>query len=281
MAESSSKTVNKEALKQEEKIKAQLKNIKHKIVVMSGKGGVGKSTFTVNLAVAFASKGYEVGILDGDLHGPCVPKMLGLEGAKPAVSPIGVLPLRGPLGIKVMSIEFFLPTSDQPVIWRGPLKMAALRQFFADVVWEKLDYLFIDLPPGTGDEPLSIMQMIPDLDGVIIVTAPSKVSALVVKKAINMAKKLNIPVIGVVENMSGFVCPNCGAKYDILGSGGGEEAAKDMNIPFLGKVPIDPSIAQNADLGLPFVLNNPDSIATKSFQQVVSKIETYIENHTA
>jgi Mrp family chromosome partitioning ATPase len=194
---------------EQQKLKDRMGKIKHKIAVISGKGGVGKSTVTVNLAAAFAQKGYKVGILDADIHGPSVPRLLGLEGQQIKYGPLGAFPVDGILGLKVMSIDFFLP-EEAPTIWRGPLKMKAIHQFLSDIVWGELDFLFIDLPPGTGDEPLSIAQLLPELDGLVIVTMPSQLSSSVVKKAITFAERLNMPIIGVVENMSGFICPHCG-----------------------------------------------------------------------
>src|SRR5208337_3020472 len=239
---------NQQQSEEQQKLKDRMGKIKHKIAVISGKGGVGKSTITVNLAAAFAQKGYKVGILDADIHGPSVPRLLGLEGQSVKASPVGAFPVDGPFSLKVMSIDFFLP-EEAPTIWRGPLKMKAIRQFLSDIVWGELDFLFIDLPPGTGDEPLSIAQLLPDLDGVVIVTMPSQLSSSVVKKAITFAERLNMPIIGVVENMSGFVCPHCGVKTEIFQSGGGEKMAKEMSVPFLGSIPIDPKIGVDSDKG--------------------------------
>ena len=235
-----------------------MKKIKHKIAVISGKGGVGKSVTAVNLAIAFAMKGHEdrVGLLDADLHGPCVPKMLGMEKEKLKVGPIGALPAVGPLGIKVASMAFVLEGKEVPVIWRGPLKMRAIQQFLSEIVWGELDFLFIDLPPGTGDEPLSVLKLLPEMDGVVIVTIPSEVSQDVVGKAITFSRQLNVPIIGVVENMSGFVCPDCGKETDIFKIGGGEKVAKDYGVPFLGKIPLDPRICEASDLGHPFVVEH-------------------------
>mgnify|MGYP000235734817 CR=1 FL=1 len=260
---------------EDEKLKSRLNKINHKIAVISGKGGVGKTVVTVNLAASFAMYGYDwrVGILDADIHGPSVPKMLGLSGHRLEAGPPGIFPVTGPLGIKVVSMDFLLPTEDSPVIWRGPLKMAAIRQFLSDIVWGPLDFLFIDLPPGTGDEPLSVIQLIPDMDGVVIVTIPSEVSQLVVKKAVTFAKQLKVPVIGIIENMSGFICPKCGAEIDIFRKGGGKEVAEKLNVPFLGSVPIDPRICEDSDKGVPFVVENADSPAAKAFKAIVLKIE--------
>src|SRR4030065_1851466 len=201
----------KEMLEQEQKVRERMNKIRHKIAVISGKGGVGKSTVTVNLAMAFAMHGHvnHVGILDADIHGPSVPKMLGIAGQRLQVGPLGAFPASGPLGIKVVSMDFLLPDENSPVIWRGPLKMTAIRQFLSDIVWGDLDILSIDLQPGTGDEPLSIAQLLPEMDGVVIVTMPSELSRAVVKKAITFARRLGKPIIGVVENMSGFICTDC------------------------------------------------------------------------
>jgi len=250
---------------EEQMLKFRMEKIKHKVAVISGKGGVGKSTVTVNLAIAFALHGYRVGILDADIHGPSIPKMLGLTGQRLEAGPPGVFPAVGPFNIKVVSIGFLLPDDTTPVIWRGPLKMTAIRQFLSDVVWGELDLLLIDLPPGTGDEPLSVAQLLPEMDGVIIVTIPSEVSQIVVKKAVMFAKKLGLQIIGVIENMSGFICPNCGARIDIFQSGGGRRIAEEMGIPFLGSIPIDQKICEDSDKGVPFIAEHKDSQASKVF----------------
>ena len=226
----------KQESEQQQNLKNRMAKIKHKIAIISGKGGVGKSTVTVNLATAFAMQGKRVGVLDADIHGPSVPKLLGLEGQQVESGPTGALPVNGPLGMKVMSIDFFLP-EQAPTIWRGPLKMRAIRQFLSDIEWGELDFLFIDLPPGTGDEPLSIAQLLPDIDGVVIVTMPSGLSSSIVKKAITFAERLKMPIIGVVENMSGFVCPHCGKKTEIFQSGGGKKMSEETGVPFLGSIP--------------------------------------------
>ncbi len=260
-------------------LEGKMKKIKHKIAVISGKGGVGKSTVTVNLAIAFAAHGYanSVGILDADITGPCVPKILGVKGQRLQGASEGIFPALGPLGIKVVSMDFLLPNDEAPVIWRGPLKMKAIQQFLSDISWGELDFLFIDLPPGTGDEPLSVMQLLPNMDGVVIVTIPSEVSQLVVKKAVTFARRLNVPIIGIVENMSGFVCPKCGENIDIFKAGGGEKIAADLDIPFLGKIPIDPEICKDSDKGSPFVIEHAQSQASKVFMEVVGKVEDFLE----
>jgi len=268
----------KQFLEQEEKLKARMSKIKHKIAVISGKGGVGKSTVTVNLAAAFAMHGHadSVGILDADIHGPSVPKIIGLTGQRLQAGPPGIFPATGPLGIKVVSMEFLLPDENAPVIWRGPLKMVAIRQFLSDIVWGDLDFLLIDLPPGTGDEPLSVAQLLPEMDGVVIVTIPSEVSQIVVKKAVTFARKLSLPIIGIVENMSGFVCPKCGAKIDIFRSGGGKKISEELGTPFLGSVPIDQKVCEDSDKGRPFIMEHSDSPASKAFMEIVKRIEAFL-----
>jgi ATP-binding protein involved in chromosome partitioning len=266
-------------MEQEQRLRLKMRKIKHKIAVISGKGGVGKSMVAVNLAVAFAMHGHagHVGILDADLHGPSVPRMLGLLGEKLQSGPPGVFPPSGKLGIKVVSMDFLLPDENSPVIWRGPLKMTAIRQFLSDIVWGDLDILLIDLPPGTGDEPLSVAQLLPDMDGVVIVTIPSEVSQVVVKKSVSFARQLGMPIIGVIENMSGFVCPHCGSRVDIFEAGGGRKIADDLSIPFLGSIPIDQKICEDADRGEAFIISHPASAASKSFLDIVKKIEDFLK----
>ena len=267
---------------QQKSLRIRMNKVKHKIAIISGKGGVGKTLVTVNLATTFAKNGRpgRVGILDADIHGPCVPKMLGIKGQTLQSGPPGIFPAIGPLGIKVVSMDFLLPNQESPVIWRGPLKMTAIRQFLSDIVWGELDFLFIDLPPGTGDEPLSVMQLLPEMDGVVIVTIPSEVSQDVVKKAVTFTRMLNVPVIGIVENMSGFICPNCGAQTNIFKVGGGEKISMELEVPFLGRVPIDPKICEDSDRGMPFVIEHTDSPAAKAFMKIVEKIEDFLKGKT-
>ena len=264
---------------QMKKLRENMKKIDHKVAVISGKGGVGKSTVTVNLAMAFALHGYanSVGILDADITGPCIPKMLALKDRQIQSTSEGLYPVVGPLGIRVVSMGFLLPSDETPVIWRGPLKMSAIRQFLSDIAWGELKFLLIDLPPGTGDEPLSIMQLIPEMDGVVIVTIPSEVSQVVVKKAVTFSRKLKMPIFGIIENMSGFICPECGKKINIFKTGGGEKIAQELNTPFLGKIPIDPEICSDSDSGKPFIMNHPDSPSSKAFMEIVQKIETSLK----
>jgi len=272
------KEKNVQFSEKDQKLKKNMGHIKHKIAVISGKGGVGKSTVAANLAMAFSLQGYKdrVGILDVDIHGPCIPKLLGVKGKKCPISPLGALPVTGPEGIKVVSMDFLVKNQETPVIWRGPLKMQVIRQFLSDFMWGDLDFLFIDAPPGTGDEPLSVMQLIPDMDGTIIVTIPSEVSEDVVKKAVSFSRQMGIPVIGIIENMSGFTCPKCGEKINILGAGGGKRLAKDLNVPFLGQIPIDPEICEEADKGIPFVTGHVDSPASEAFKEIVKKVEDFL-----
>jgi ATP-binding protein involved in chromosome partitioning len=268
-----------DAQRQQKKIKQNLEKIKYKIAVISGKGGVGKSTVTANLAMAFAMQGKKVGVLDADIHGPCMPKMLGLKGQKLTGNlNQGLSPVTGRLGIKVVSVDFLLNDDATPIIWRGPLKMRLIQQFLSDIDWGELDYLFVDLPPGTGDEPLSIMQSISDMDGVVIVTMPSELSEAVVKKSVTFAKEVGVPIIGIIENLSGFVCPDCGKKIDIFRSGGGKRIAQDLSVPYLGSIPIDPRVCNDADNGVPFIAENPDMPTAKAFAEIVTQAAFFLTN---
>ncbi|HHF99017.1 MAG TPA: ATP-binding protein [Candidatus Aerophobetes bacterium] len=258
---------------QQEKIKENMKRIFHKLIIISGKGGVGKSTVATNLAFSLALKEKKVGLLDVDIHGPNVPKMVGAEGKKLGVLPDGKIePIFVPPGVKVISISPLLKDSDTPVIWRGPLKMKAISQFLADVDWGELDYLIVDSPPGTGDEPLSVAQLIPSLTGAIIVTTPQEVALLDAKKAVNFARALNIPIIGIIENMSWFVCPKCGERIELFKTGGGEKAAQKLGITFLGKVPFDPDIVKSGDRGEPFVFAHKESTTCGYMEEIVNNI---------
>jgi ATP-binding protein involved in chromosome partitioning len=210
--------------------------------------------------------------LDSDLHGPTIPKLLGIENNKPVPSDEGINPVIVTPSLKVMSIGLLLTENDSPVIWRGPLKMGAIKQFIGEVNWGELDYLIVDLPPGTGDEPLSIIQLIPKNDGAIIVTTPQDVALLSVRKSINFVKKMNMPIIGIIENMSGFKCPHCGKEIEIFKRGGGLKASKDFNVPYLGRIPLDSQIVLTGDSGEPFIVKNK-SIASKSFGEITENIE--------
>jgi ATP-binding protein involved in chromosome partitioning len=262
----------------DKRVTEHLGKIRYKIMVMSGKGGVGKSTVAVNLAAVLAMEGLRIGILDADIHGPNVPKMWGadwrpLQSEGEGIRPIEVLP-----NVKLISMGFLLPNPDSPVVWRGPIKHTAIKQFLGDVEWGDLDFLIIDLPPGTGDEPLSVAHLIKEVDGSIIVTTPQDVALLDSRKSVNFSRMLKVPVIGIVENMSGLRCPECGHLIPLFKIGGGEKAAKDLKVPFLGRVPIDPEVVQKSDSGTPYVAAYPDSEATKAFQAIAEKSKAFLES---
>jgi len=241
-----------------------------KYVVMSGKGGVGKSTVAVNLAASLALSGKRVGLLDVDIHGPSVPTMLGLGKSELAVEGERILPVvvdeLG--GLKVMSIAFMLSAEDAPVIWRGPAKNGVIRQFLEDVDWGDLDCLVVDCPPGTGDEPLSVIQLIGNADGAILVTTPQNVAAVDVSKSVNFCRQLNLPVTGIVENMAGFVCPHCGEVTYVFDRDGGKRLAERYDVPFLGSIPLDPAIAESGDEGKPYVSRFADSPVSAVYNEV-------------
>lgn len=269
---------NKEKNDQEEKrLNDTLAQIKHKIIVLSGKGGVGKSTVAVNLAAALSEAGYRTGIMDVDIHGPSVPKLLGIDRIPLDNSKNMITPIQYSNKLKVMSIGSIMPDKDEPVIWRGPLKHNAIKQFIMDVEWGDLDYLIVDSPPGTGDEPLSVCHLIKDPDGAVIVTTPQDVSLLDVRKSVTFCKRINLPVLGVVENMSGFQCPHCAGSIDIFKTGGGETMAADMGVPFLGRIPLDPGITAGGDNGKPFASEAGESIPVKNFKSIVEKLISKIE----
>ncbi len=262
-----------EAYAERQQLMRRMCRIKHKIVVLSGKGGVGKSTVAVNLAISLASAGKQVGLLDVDIHGPSIPRLLNLEGQQ-ATGKGGdtLLPMIYDDNLKVMSIGFLLRERDAAVIWRGPMKYGVIKQFLKDVEWGDLDYLVVDSPPGTGDEPLSVCQLIEGLEGAIIVTTPQELALLDVRKSISFCQTLKVPVLGVIENMSGFVCPNCGEVTDIFKRGGAERMAAEMGVPFLGRVPLDPALVVAGDKGMPFAVANSQTETAKTFGQVIQPI---------
>lgn len=222
-------------------------DVKHVIGIVSGKGGVGKSFVTASLANQMAKKGYKVGILDADITGPSIPKMFGVHG--PAMgSEMGILPIAAEDGTKIMSINLLMEDEEAPVIWRGPVISGMVKQFWTDVIWGELDYLFVDMPPGTGDVPLTVFQSLP-LDGIVIVSSPQDLVQMIVKKAYHMAKSMNVPILGIVENYSYLVCPDCGKKISVFGERHIEEIAGKMDLKVLGKMPIDPSLAELSDKG--------------------------------
>ncbi|NHI94777.1 MAG: ATP-binding protein [Candidatus Lokiarchaeota archaeon] len=252
-----------------------MSKIKFKIVVMSGKGGVGKSTVASNLAMALALNGFTVGLIDADITGPNIPKMMGIPPDHlPNVDSDQkkIIPVIGPLNIKIMSMAFLLQDPDTPIIWRGPLKMGAINQFLNDVEWGNLDFLIVDLPPGTSDETISILQLIKGARA-IVVTTPQDVALMDSRKAITMALKMMDGVLGVIENMSGYVCPHCGKDIDIFGKDGGKFAANELGVPFLGAIPIDPDIRKDSDKGSPYVVKHNESLAKKAFDNIVKTIK--------
>ncbi len=250
--------------------------VRHVVLVLSGKGGVGKTTVAANLAFAFANHGFATGLLDLDIHGPDIPEILGLEGRhmtsydRKHIEPVEVTG-----NLAVVSIAFLLPEESSAVIWRGPMKAGVIRQFLEDVDWGELDYLVVDLPPGTGDEALTVAQLAPNIAGAVIVTTPQDVAVLDIKKAITFARTIDLPVIGIIENMSGMVCPHCGKNIDLFGSGGGRRAAAEMNVPFLGEIPVDPEIRKAADEGRPYLIRGP---GTAPDDPTWTKVDAVMEN---
>ena len=261
-------------------INSSLGKIKHKILVMSGKGGVGKSTVSVNLSLALAAKGYKVGLMDVDLHGPDICRMLNLT-QKLKDEDVSQQKLLPPMiyneNLKVISLEYMMENRDDAIIWRGPLKIQAIRQFIADLDWGDLDYLIIDSPPGTGDEPLTVAQTIKDSHA-LVVTTPQEVSLADVRKSLNFCKHVKMDVVGMVENMSGFVCPHCNETVEIFKSGGGEKTAADYDVRFLGRIPLDPKVVDAGDEGKPYLSSDEDTPATRAFDEVVANVEDALKN---
>lgn len=280
------------------------KKIKHKIMVLSGKGGVGKSTVSTGLALSLAQQGHKVGILDIDITGPNVPKMMGLDGKRLHVEGGRIHPAQGHLGVKVISMAFLLDDDDTPVVWRGPIKLGAIQQFIGDVEWGNLDYLVIDFPPGTSDEPLTVAQSLPDIDGMVIVTTPQDVALMDSRKSIGFAESLKVPVLGVVENMSGYTIngksvPNStveiagpGGKsistqtddegnfsvvVDIFKKGGGKSTAEEFSVPYLGALPFDPGFVRGGDDGVHRIVSEPEGHSAKAFSEVVAAIQEQID----
>ncbi|MGD9236972.1 MAG: Mrp/NBP35 family ATP-binding protein [Desulfobacterales bacterium] len=252
-------------------VKSALQKIKHKIIVMSGKGGVGKTSTAVNLSLALADAGNKVGIMDVDLHGPDVPRMLGLDGMPELMSNKKLSPLKYSENLSVMSIESFIPGKDDAIIWRGPMKYSAIRQFIGDVEWGDLDFLVIDSPPGTGDEPLTVAQIVSDARAVIV-TTPQEIALADVRKSINFCKTLKMEIFGLVENMSGLSCPHCGEMIDLFGSGGGERTAKQTGIRFLGRIPFDPNVVACGDSGACYQKVHADTAVSRAYAEVAQKL---------
>lgn len=252
-------------------IRRRLCRIRHKVLVLSGKGGVGKSTVAVNLAAAWSLAGLRVGLLDVDIHGPSVPTMLHRERAQLETEDDALLPVE--IGdLKIMSIGFLLRHEDDAVIWRGPMKMGVIKKFLKDVAWDDLDILVIDCPPGTGDEPLSVAQLIPDADGAIVVTTPQAVALADVRRSIDFCRQLKLPVLGVVENMSGFTCPQCGACVALFKQDGGERMAEESGVPFLGRIPIDPAIVEACDAGQVYINHMTGQPVIEAFGRVAKAV---------
>ena len=256
---------------QDAALKDSLSRIKNKLMIMSGKGGVGKTSTSVNLAVALARLGYRVGLMDVDLHGPDIPRVLGLMGMIGLSANHKLDPIRFNDNLKVVSIESLSTSKDEAIIWRGPIKYSAIRQFIADVDWGELDFLLIDAPPGTGDEPLTVAQTIADARAVIV-TTPQEISLADVRKSISFCRTVKMDIFGLVENMSGYICPHCGKEVELFGSGGGERTSKDAAIPFLGRVPFDPQVVSCADAGQSFQDKYPDSPVTQAYEAIARKI---------
>lgn len=277
-SQSASHSADQKAAHTEQRLAEKLADIKHKIMVMSGKGGVGKSTVAINLGAAMAGQGLETGILDADIHGPDVPKMLGVDGRPIVGVEHGIRPVEPFPHLKLISMAFFIGNPDNPIVWRGPLKHSAIQQFISDVEWGDLDCLIIDLPPGTGDEALSTAHVLKNVDGSIIVTTPQDVALLDSRKAVNFSKTMSIPVIGIVENMSGLKCPHCGKPIPLFKLGGGEKAALELRVPFLGRVPIDPDVVTDCDNGVPVVVAHPRSPVAEALQKIAASCRAYVES---
>lgn len=279
--------IHGQVVAQRERLTARLRSVKWTMAVMSGKGGVGKSSVTVNLAASVAARGHTVGILDADLNGPSIAKMLGVRGQTPGLGAGAVHPVVGPAGIRVLSMDLLLPGDEAPVlwealtqrdsfVWRSTQEVSALREFLSDTLWGKLDFLFLDLPPGTDRMP-NVLGLLPEGTGTLIVTIPSEVSQLVVRKSITVARDmLHAPVVGLLENMGTYVCAHCGASEPLFHDGGSAHLAREMGIPFLGSVPFDPRISACGDRGVPFVLEHGDTPAGKSFGEVATRLEEYL-----
>ncbi len=268
-------------LKEELELQETLAAIRHKIVVLSGKGGVGKSSVAANLSVAISRKGLKTGLLDTDLHGPSIPTLLGMEGKAPIMQDERMTPVAFNDTLKVMSVGLLLEDNSEALVWRGPAKHGVIRDLLSLVEWGELEYLVVDCPPGTGDEPLSIIQLLQNVDGAVIVTTPQDLALMDVRKSVTFCRHLNLPIIGIIENMSGFVCPHCNKEVDIFKSGGGKRLAEEMGIPFLGSIPIDPAMVAAADDGRPFMAEISESPAAKAMVDAFEKVLAFTEDKGA
>ena len=253
-------------------------DVKHVVLVLSGKGGVGKSTVSVNLAYALSNHGFKTGLMDLDIHGPSIPKMLGLEEHKLQIMGEKIQPVNVTGTLAVISMAFLLPERSTPVIWRGPMKMAAIQQFLGDVNWGPLDFLVVDLPPGTGDEALSIVQLAPNIAGAIIVTTPQDVSVLDSSKALKFVEQIGIKNLGIIENMSGMVCPHCHEAIDLFGKDGGKKAAEEFGVPFLGSIPLDIDMRKAGDEGKPFIIRRADNPTWQAVDTIMENLIGIIED---
>lgn len=266
----------KARLELERRIRERMKLIRHKVLVASGKGGVGKTAAAVNVSLALAAAGDRVALLDADIHGPGVPLMLGMAEVKPTGSGGGINPVAYNENLVVMSMAFLIGGDADAVIWRGPLKMAMIDNFLADINWGERDWLVADTPPGTGDEILSLAQRIKNVDGLIMVTTAQAAAVASARKSLTFAVKTGVPILGVVENMGPFACPNCGHEVNLFGGGGGERVAADFGVPFLGGVPFDPEIVAESDLGRPVVVTRPESPAAKAWREIAAKVREMV-----
>lgn len=269
--------VHRPVIPEQEKVEKNLEKVKHIIIVMSGKGGVGKSTVSVNIAGALKLQNLKIGILDADITNPNIPKMLGIEEEELTSDGEAIFPVEPIPDFKVVSTAFFLEERGTAIIWRGPIMTSVIQQFLSEVKWGELDYLIIDLPPGTSDEPLSIAQNIPRADGTVLVTTPQEVALLDLRKSITFAEKLNIPIIGIIENMSGFTCPHCGKEVQLFKKGGGRETAEELGIEYLGNIPLDPEIVNDSDEGKIYTITHNDTTPSEHIKEIVNKIRWIVE----
>ena len=276
---------SEERAAQDKRLAENLSKIKYRLVVISGKGGVGKTTVSVNLAYELANRGYKVGLMDADIHGPNIIKMLGAEGVQAYGDGKLIQPVKITDNLSAMSIALLTDDPDKPIIWRGPLKTGIIKQFISDVNWGELDYLIIDSPPGTGDEPLSVIQLINGVDGAIIVTTPQAVAILDSRKSVRFAEELKVPVVGIIENMSTHICSECGHEEHIFGSGGGDQMAKQYDVDLLGSLPLDIRIREGVDQGKPTVAMEPDSEISMNYRDIArrtsAKLALQAKDYTA
>ncbi len=266
-------------IREEMEMQETLSNIRHKIVVLSGKGGVGKSSVAANLSVFLSRAGLKTGLLDTDLHGPSIPTLLGLGERLPVTDESRIEPACFSDTLKVMSVGLLLDDQSEALVWRGPAKHGVIKELLGSVVWGELDYLVVDCPPGTGDEPLSIIQLLQQVDGAVIVTTPQDLALVDVRKSVTFCRHLNLLVIGIIENMSGYACPHCGESVDIFKSGGGEKLAQEMGVPFLGRIPLDPAMVMAADEGTPCMGGTQGTPAVAAMEAVFSAVRTSVERN--